>query len=287
MFRSRAPMWVLATALAIVLLTVSARPLLGGGGGLPVSGQQNQPPSTPAQDNCAACHSRLNDRRLSAPVTLFSSDIHREKGFGCASCHGGDASREGVDAMDPRRGYIGKPPHERIPDMCARCHADAAFMRRYNPAIRVDQLAEYRTSVHGRRLAEQKDLKVATCASCHSPHSIRPASDPQSSVHPTRVVDTCGGCHANAGVHGVTWHSDGPIGALQEECPLAHAGGSRRYLGANLQRLSREPRRGPAWGRLGRQRLRPVPRRTGGTLPGEPACHDLPGYWHTRMCDLS
>ena len=164
----------------------------------PSAASQNPPQAAPAQDNCAACHSRLNDRRLSAPVTLFSGDIHREKGFGCASCHGGDASREGVDAMDPRRGYIGKPPHERIPDMCARCHADAAFMRRYNPAIRVDQLAEYRTSVHGRRLVEQKDVKVATCASCHSPHSIRPASDPQSSVHPTHVVDTCGGCHANA-----------------------------------------------------------------------------------------
>ena len=31
MFPARAPMWVLATALAIVLLVVSARPLLGGG----------------------------------------------------------------------------------------------------------------------------------------------------------------------------------------------------------------------------------------------------------------
>jgi hypothetical protein len=198
MFPARAPMWVLATASAIVVLALSARPLVGGGRGVPVSGQANPPQAAPAQDTCAACHSRLNDQRLSAPVTLFAGDIHREKGFGCASCHGGDASREGLDAMDPRRGYIGKPPHERIPDMCARCHADATFMRRYNPAIRVDQLAEYRTSVHGRRLAERKDVKVATCASCHSPHSIRPASDPQSSVHPTRVVDTCGGCHANA-----------------------------------------------------------------------------------------
>ena len=47
-------------------------------------------------------------------------------------------------------------------------------------------------------LVEHKDDKVATCASCHTPHSIRPASDPQSSVNPTHVEETCGRCHANA-----------------------------------------------------------------------------------------
>jgi hypothetical protein len=198
MLPGRAPMWLLATASSIVLLVVSAPPLLGGGRGSALGGEQNPPLSAATPDTCAACHGRLHDQRLSAPVALFSDDIHREKGFGCAACHGGDASREGLDAMDPRRGYIGKPSHERIPQMCARCHADAELMRRYNPAIRVDQFAEYQTSVHGRRLAEHHDGKVATCASCHSPHSIRPASDPQSTVNPTRVVDTCGGCHADA-----------------------------------------------------------------------------------------
>ena len=198
MFPDRAPIWISVTALAIVLTVVSVRPLPGSAGGLSFGGQQKPPQSWVAQDNCAVCHRGLNDQRLNAPAALFSDDIHREKGFGCAACHGGDASREGVDAMDPRRGYIGKPSRERIPQLCARCHADADFMRRYNPAIRVDQLAEYQTSVHGRRLAEHHDPKVATCASCHSPHSIRPASDPQSTVNPIRVVDTCGGCHADA-----------------------------------------------------------------------------------------
>jgi len=59
-------------------------------------------------------------------------------------------------------------------------------------------VAEYYTSVHGRRLKEQNDPKVATCASCHKPHSIRPPTDARSSVYPLHVADTCGGCHANA-----------------------------------------------------------------------------------------
>ena len=45
---------------------------------------------------------------------------------------------------------------------------------------------------------ELKDPKVATGASCHTPHLIRPPSDARSSVYPLRVADTCGSCHANA-----------------------------------------------------------------------------------------
>jgi hypothetical protein len=99
--------------------------------------------------------------------------------------------------MDPAKGYIGKPDRAQIAQVCGRCHADARFMKRYNPSLRVDQVAEYQTSVHGRRLKELNDPKVATCASCHPAHGIRPPSDPESSVHPLRVADTCGHCHAD------------------------------------------------------------------------------------------
>jgi predicted CXXCH cytochrome family protein len=135
---------------------------------------------------------------LAVPAKLFSGDIHAVKGFGCVSCHGGDASDTEMSAMNPAKGYIGKPTGTKIVDVCGRCHSDARFMRQYNPSLRVDQVTEYYTSVHGRRLKEQKDSKVATCASCHKPHSIKPPSDPRSSVHPVHVADTCGSCHANA-----------------------------------------------------------------------------------------
>ena len=66
------------------------------------------------------------------------------------------------------------------------------------PTLRVDQVAEYATSVHGRRLRELADPKVATCVSCHPAHNIRPPSDPKSSVYPLHVADTCGRCHSDA-----------------------------------------------------------------------------------------
>ncbi|HXI20802.1 MAG TPA: cytochrome c3 family protein, partial [Gemmatimonadales bacterium] len=148
-------------------------------------------------DACTACHLETGDERLAAPARNFDADIHKAKGFGCVDCHGGDSRAAGMEAMDPGKGFIGKPSHAQIIQVCGRCHSDASFMKRYNPSLRVDQVAEYSTSVHGRRLRELGDPKVATCASCHPAHAIRPPSDPKSSVHPLHVADTCGGCHAD------------------------------------------------------------------------------------------
>ena len=152
----------------------------------------------PAKDNCAACHLETGDDRLAAPAKAFDDDIHKAKGFGCVDCHGGDAHEEGMEAMNPAMGFIGKPGRQQIPQLCGRCHSDAQFIKRYNPTLRVDQVAEYATSVHGRRLRDFNDPKVAVCVSCHPAHSIRPPSDPKSSVHPLHVADTCGRCHGDA-----------------------------------------------------------------------------------------
>jgi hypothetical protein len=149
-------------------------------------------------EGCAACHREIGDERLARPVKDFADDIHAAKGFGCVACHGGDAKESGMEAMDPAKGYIGKPDRAQVIQVCGRCHSDARFMKRYNPALRVDQVAEYQSSVHGRRLKERGDAKVATCVSCHPAHSIRPPSDPKSSVHALRVAETCGRCHGNA-----------------------------------------------------------------------------------------
>jgi hypothetical protein len=150
------------------------------------------------EDSCATCHLALGIDKLTQPAQLYKADIHAAKGFGCAACHGGDPTIMGLEGMDPKKGYIGKPAPTQVVELCGKCHSDANFMRRYNPSLRVDQVAEYYTSVHGKRLKEQKDPKVATCASCHTPHAIRPPNDSRSSVHPTRVANTCGSCHANA-----------------------------------------------------------------------------------------
>lgn len=151
----------------------------------------------PQAGSCVACHLVTDVEKLSAPARDFAQDIHSAKGFGCVTCHGGDSTILGLGAMDPTKGYIGKPSRAQIPQICGRCHSDAQFMKRYNPSLRIDQVAEYYTSVHGQRLKQFGDPKVATCTSCHSAHGILPPSDPRSSVYPLQVVRTCGSCHAD------------------------------------------------------------------------------------------
>jgi len=152
----------------------------------------------PEKGSCVACHEILPDARLSDPVKAYAGDVHAAKGFGCAACHGGDPTVAGMAAMDPAKGYLGKPEREQLSSLCGRCHSDAQFMKQYNPSLRVDQEREYLTSVHGQRLVREGDTRVATCVNCHPAHAILPPSDPNSSVHPLQIAETCGACHASA-----------------------------------------------------------------------------------------
>lgn len=148
------------------------------------------------QNTCLDCHSLL-DPPLQVTQEQFSRDIHAQKGLTCASCHGGDPTHRDADAMSKQAGFRGSVRRAQIPELCGRCHSDAVFMRQHNPSLRTDQLSQYKTSVHGKRLA-QGDSKVAVCIDCHGVHDLRPASDTRSRVNPLNVAQTCSRCHANA-----------------------------------------------------------------------------------------
>jgi predicted CXXCH cytochrome family protein len=99
--------------------------------------------------------------------------------------------------MSAAAGFVGKIGRRETPAMCARCHSDVELMHRFKPQRRVDQLAQYRTSVHGQRLAAG-DLNVANCVDCHSVHDIREVRHALSPVHPLRLPQTCARCHADS-----------------------------------------------------------------------------------------
>src|SRR5438034_10526319 len=115
-----------------------------------------------------------------APDELFKSDIHNQLGITCGDCHKDNP----------------QPEKREVAALCARCHSDLNYMRRFNPQMRVDQFAEYQTSVHGMRNA-RGDENVATCTSCHSVHDIRRVRDPRSPVYPTQIASTCATCHSD------------------------------------------------------------------------------------------
>jgi hypothetical protein len=143
---------------------------------------------------CLDCHRKEKEARLSAPTVHFAEDVHAKFGFTCVACHGGDATDPDISGMDPDKGYIGKPGKAQIAEVCAKCHADAAFMKRYNPQPYIFSIAEFRTSVHCKKIAEG-DTKVATCTNCHGVHGILPHTDPASPVYHANVPATCAHCH--------------------------------------------------------------------------------------------
>ncbi len=156
------------------------------------------PTAAPASNSCVDCHLALDDPRVTPPVKSFADDVHARAGFTCVFCHGGDLRQEDQEgAHDRRKGFLGKPSPRQIPELCGRCHSDPALMKQYDPSQRVDQLAEYKTSEHGKKLAEG-DTRVAQCASCHLAHGIQPVKDSRSPVSSGKVAATCNRCHGNA-----------------------------------------------------------------------------------------
>lgn len=163
--------------------------------GVANAGSKAAPAPKDKSAECLACHSDpglakdVNGKAVSLHVdeSKFKGSIHGSM-FGCTDCH--------TDV----KGF----PHDPAPVQvkCETCHAD--------------QVAAYKTSVHGQALAKG-NKQVATCLSCHgSPHEIVVAGDPASPVAHQNVPNTCGTCHGQKFVMESNGHSAAPFYSYQE-----------------------------------------------------------------------
>jgi cytochrome b6 len=167
-------------------------------------------------DNCVLCHTNRSwqsddalfrmrddpaDPNRHLDLREVVSDVHLRRGLSCSGCHGGNpADPEMSQAIYDRWPERAKRKADRswIPGFCAeRCHSSAAFMRRFNPSLPIDQLLKYRESRHGVALLQRHDSDAAQCVSCHGVHGIRPPDSPQSTVFAKNIPTTCGKCHAD------------------------------------------------------------------------------------------
>ncbi len=145
-----------------------------------------------AKDSCFDCH-----RVMEGTSLKFTNDIHFAKEISCANCHGGDPNESDQNiSMSASRGFKVRVTRQGVPAYCGRCHSDTNFMAKYAPQLRVDQLARYTNSVHGKLLAAGR-RRAAECVDCHSIHDIRPPNDPLSTASPQRISQTCAKCHAS------------------------------------------------------------------------------------------
>lgn len=86
---------------------------------------------------------------------------------------------------------------------CVDCHQDAKAERHANLAppacgsCHVDEAGNVARAIHGAKAAEG-DTGAPACATCHGGHTIRHATDPQSSTHPQNIAKLCMTCHGSA-----------------------------------------------------------------------------------------
>ncbi len=166
--------------------------------------------SVHADLDCAACHPGGADPQAAEGVEIdyrACTDCHEgarpywesihgralEEGVPaaatCADCHGSHA----IEPVDAETSPVSRA---NLPQTCGECHRNSEIAERYGvPANRYET---YMDSYHGIFLSEG-DVVAADCTSCHGDHLILAQSNPQSTIHPDNLPETCGQCHPNAG----------------------------------------------------------------------------------------
>jgi hypothetical protein len=213
---------------------------------------------------CGKCHSdgaymrHYNPSLRTDQLAQYLTSVHgklRAKGDDkvavCTDCHG-------VHDLRPASDTRSKVHPVNIAPTCARCHADAAYMKGYS--IPTDQFAGYSASVHHEALAVRGDLSAPTCTTCHGNHGAAPPgvstvqnvcstchvfqaqlfeSSPHKVAFEAASLPGCVTCHSN---HRISHPTDAMLGTgPQSVCTNCHADGDAGYQAATqiTQQLSR------------------------------------------------
>lgn len=141
-------------------------------------------------ETCGRCHPQI--------LTDYELSIHGQavaKGLleapVCTDCHG----EHTIQTPAQEKSSVA-PIH--IPETCGKCHENVALAQKFG--LPAQRFTTYENSYHGVAIKYGKTL-VANCASCHGYHKILPPEDSASTINPKNLAQTCGQCHANAGVN--------------------------------------------------------------------------------------
>lgn len=141
---------------------------------------------------CASCHSDADRMKRYNPglrvdqFQQYKTSVHGAKWAKgdskvavCTDCHG---VHDILAPSDPRS----KVHPTNVATTCARCHADAGYMKQYG--IKTDQFANYQQSVHHEAMTVRGDLSAPTCTTCHGNHGAAPPGVAD-------VTSVCSNCH--------------------------------------------------------------------------------------------
>ncbi len=179
------------------------------------------PHATPlAKVNCGTCHSQEQEQHARS---LHGKAIARGDPLAprCADCHGNHdivSVKDGRSAVAPLK----------VPFVCGKCHREGTPVQ-MNRAIEQHNILEnYSESIHGEGLLKKGLIVAPNCASCHTPHSILPHTDPKSSIARRNIAATCTKCHAQIEVvhrktiRGELWEKEANVLPACVDCHQPH-----------------------------------------------------------------
>lgn len=192
---------------------------------------------------CTSCHADLEGKELPHDEEL--------KPVECGTCHSaeqelharslhGKAVARG-DALAPRckdcHGTHGILPANsknspvsplKIPYLCGKCHQEGAPVQRARDIHQDHILENFSESIHGEGLLRKGLIVAPSCASCHTPHSILPHTDPTSSIARKNIATTCTKCHAEIElvhrkvIKGELWEKEANVLPACVDCHQPH-----------------------------------------------------------------
>lgn len=134
-------------------------------------------------ETCGGCHDQAaRDVEASVHGKALARG-HREAPT-CTDCHS-EHKIQGLKSSTPLVSA----------DVCSNCHASERLNTKYK--MPGDRVKTFFDSYHG-LASKYGSTLAANCSSCHGVHKILPSSDPQSTIHPSNLVETCGKCHPGA-----------------------------------------------------------------------------------------
>ncbi|NQV50273.1 MAG: hypothetical protein HQ507_07235 [Candidatus Marinimicrobia bacterium] len=144
-----------------------------------------------AKPDCKYCHS--NKFR-----TVIKDDVLSENSKHCVRCHEGAGLAGVILHVSSHSSHRSAEASVAVVELCSSCHADQTHMKDFD--VNLTQVEGYERHFHGKALKRGLD-QVANCMDCHRNHLNLPADDPNSSIHPNNIQQTCSAnsyCHSNA-----------------------------------------------------------------------------------------
>ena len=173
-----------------------------------------------ASVECGICHSK--EQKLHAK-SLHGKAIARGDALAprCKDCHGTH------DILSAKNRQSPTFPMQ-VPFLCGKCHKEGSPVTAQHTIHQDHILENFSESIHGQGLLQKGLIVAPNCASCHTPHSILPHTDPASSIARRNIAVTCTQCHAMIEVvhrkviRGELWEKEANVLPACVDCHQPH-----------------------------------------------------------------